>query len=403
MRIGPGAVAACVAWIPLFTAGCNGTESAAPPPEARPPAAVTVAPVKGVDEPVIVEATGSFQADESSDVAPESSGRVLATPVDVGQHVAKGAVLIRIQAVDANLRLDEARAAVQRADANVKLAESQNSLAQTTAKRNEALLKGGLIPQTTADEARTQAETSANNVLVARASLAQVRAQLALAEKAVSDVVVVAPFAGYISQRRVAVGEFVQPSTAVVTLLRIDPLRLQLTIPSVQAAQVAVGQAVTARVDAFPGQTFEGRISAVNPLIAAESRSFIVEAKVPNPKGELKPGMFAVASIDQGRTERAMLVPKRAVIEDVNTNSFRVFVVDPNNTARVRVVQLAARQTQPESTKILTGIKEGERVATSNLADLYDGALVTPGGAAPPAAGTDGGPEKKEGSGRRAR
>jgi membrane fusion protein, multidrug efflux system len=403
VRIGLAAVAACVAWIPLFTAGCNGTESAAPPPEARPPAAVTVAPVKGVDEPVIVEATGSFQADESSDVAPESSGRVLATPVDVGQHVAKGAVLIRIQAVDANLRLDEARAAVQRADANVKLAESQNSLAQTTAKRNEALLKGGLIPQTTADEARTQAETSANNVLVARASLAQVRAQLALAEKAVSDVVVMAPFAGYISQRRVAVGEFVQPSTAVVTLLRIDPLRLQLTIPSVQAAQVAVGQAVTARVDAFPGQTFEGRISAVNPLIAAESRSFIVEAKVPNAKGELKPGMFAVASINQGRTERAMLVPKRAVIEDVNTNSFRVFVVDPNNTARVRVVQLAARQTQPESTKILTGIKEGERVATSNLADLYDGALVTPGGAAPPAAGTDGGPEKKEGSGRRAR
>jgi membrane fusion protein (multidrug efflux system) len=359
--------------------------------------------VKGVDEPVIVEATGSFQADESSDVAPESSGRVMATPVDVGQHVPKGAVLIRIQAVDANLRLDEARAAVQRADANLKLAESQNSLAQTTAKRNDALLKGGLIPQTTADEARTQAETSANNVLVARASLAQVRAQLALAEKAVSDVVVVAPFAGYISQRRVAVGEFVQPSTAVVTLLRIDPLRLQLTIPSVQAAQVAAGQAVTARVDAFPGQTFEGRISAVNPLIAAESRSFIVEAKVPNAKGELKPGMFAVASIDQGRTERAMLVPKRAVIEDVNTNSFRVFVVDPNNTARVRVVQLAARQTQPESTKILTGIKEGERVAISSLADLYDGALVTPGGAAPAAAGTDGGPERKEGTGRRAR
>lgn len=403
MRIGPAALAACVACLPLFTAGCNRTESATPPPEARPPAAVGVAPVKGVDEPVIVEATGSFQADESSDVAPESSGRVIATPVDVGERVAKGAVLIRIQAVDANLRLDEARAAEQRADANLKLAESQNSLAQTTAKRNEALLKGGLIPQTTADEARTQAETSSNNVLVARASLAQVRAQLALAEKAVNDVVVVAPFAGYISQRRVAMGEFVQPSTAVVTLLRIDPLRLQLTIPSVQAAQVAVGQAVTARVDAFPGTTFEGRITAVNPLIAAESRSFIVEAKVPNPKGELKAGMFAVASINQGRTERAMLVPKRSVVEDVNTNSFRVFVVDKDNVARVRVVQLAARQNQPESTKILTGIKEGERVATSNLADLYDGAVVTPGSGAAPATTENGAAERKEGSGRRAR
>ena len=100
-----------------------------------------------------------------------------------------------------------------------------------------------------------------------------------------------------------------------------------------------------------------------------------------------------------------MLVPKRAVIEDVNTNSFRVFVVDKENKARVRVVQLAARQNQPEATKILTGIKEGERVATSNLADLYDGAVVTPGGpgGTAPAAGADGQPGRTEGTGRRAR
>jgi RND family efflux transporter MFP subunit len=338
---------------------------------------VAVSAVKGVDEPVIVEATGSFQPDESSDVAPESSGRVSATPVDVGQRVREGEVLIRIQGVDANLRLDEVKAAVARADANLKLAESQNALAQTTAERNAALLARGLIPPTVADEARTQAENATNSVMAVRASLAQARAQLALAEKAVADVVVLAPFDGFISQRRVSVGEFVQPSTAVVTLLRINPLRLQLTIPSALASQVSIGQPVTARVDAFPGKVFEGKISAVSPLIAAESRSFLVEARVPNPNGQLKPGMFAVASIDQGRTERAMLVPKHAVVEDVNTNSYRVFVVDKDNKARVRVVQLAARQNQADSTKILTGLQEGERVATSNLAELYDGAVVT--------------------------
>jgi multidrug efflux pump subunit AcrA (membrane-fusion protein) len=103
----------------------------------------------------------------------------------------------------------------------------------------------------------------------------------------------------------------------------------------------------------------------------------MVEARVPNPGALLKPGMFAVASIQQGRTERAMLVPKRAVIEDVNTNSYRLYVIDKDNTARLRVVQLAARQAQPDTMKLLTGIKEGERVATSNLADLYDGAPVT--------------------------
>jgi membrane fusion protein (multidrug efflux system) len=341
---------------------------------------VSVAPVTGTDEPVTVEATGSFQPDESSDVAPDSSGRVTATPVDVGQYVQQGAVLIRIQGVDANLRLDEARAATTRAQANLKLAESRNELAQTTAKRNATLVDKGLVPQTVADEARTQAETAAAGVHVARASVEEAQAQLALAQKAVADVVVAAPFSGYISERRVALGEYVQPSTAVVTLLRIDPLRLQLTIPGVQAGQIKAGQSVIARVDAFPNQVFEGKVTAVNPAIVAESRSFLVEARVPNPKAILKPGMFAVATVDQGRTERAMLVPKRAVIEDVNTNSFRVYVIDKDNKARLRVVQLAARQPQADITKLLTGVKEGERVATSNLADLYDGAVVTPGG-----------------------
>jgi membrane fusion protein (multidrug efflux system) len=372
--------AASVMCAALSLAACGHTETAAPAAESRASPSVAVAPVTGVDEPIVIEATGSFQPDESSDVAPSSSGRVTGTPVDVGQHVVRGAVLIRIQDVDANLRLDEARAAVSRADANLKLAESQNTLAQTTAKRNAALLAGGLVPQTVADEARTQAETAANSVLVARATLSQAHAQLALAEKAVDDVIVKAPFAGYISQRRVALGEFVQPSTAVVTLLRIDPLRLQLTIPAVQAGQVRVGQTVTARVDAYPDQQFAGKITAVNPALAAESRSFVVEARIPNPGALLRPGMFAVASIDQGRLERALLVPKRAVIEDVNTNSYRVFVVDQENKARLRVVQLAARQPDPERTKLLGGVKEGERVAMSNLADLYDGAPVSVSG-----------------------
>ena len=372
------------AWMWLWVAvaagaaACTGAETAEPTTQAKPPTAVAIAPVAGVDEPVTIEATGSFQAAESSDVAPEASGRVVATPVDVGQFVRSGAVLVRIQGVDAGLRLDEARAAVSRAEANVKLAESQNALAQTTAQRYAALLATGDVSKTVADQARTQAETSVQSVNTARASLAEARAQLAQAEKAVADVVVPAPFSGYISERRVSLGEYVQPSTAVVTLLKIDPLRLQLTIPGVQAGQVAVGQKVVARVDAFPERSWEGLITAINPAISAESRSFLAEARVPNGDATLKPGMFAVATIDQGRMQRALVVPRRAVVEDVNTNSFRVFVVDDQSRARLRVVQLAARQ-QGDAVRILTGIKEGERVATSNLAELYDGAQVTIG------------------------
>lgn len=357
------------------------------PGQPQPRVSVDIGTARAVDEPITLEATGSFEADESSDVAPDASGRVTATPVDVGQFVRRGAILVRLQGVDAGLRLDEARAAVARAEAMVKLAQSQNEMAQTTAQRYAALLATGDVSRTVADQARTEAETATQNVATARASLAQAVAQLALAEKAVADVVVAAPFDGFISDRKVSLGEYVQPSTAVVTLLKIDPLRLRLSIPGVQAGQIAVGQAVTATVDAFPEQSFSGKITAMNPQISAESRSFTVEARVPNPNALLKPGMFAVATIDQGRTARVLLVPRRAVVEDVNTNSYRLFVIDKANRARLRVVQLGARQ-QGDVTRILSGVSEGERVATSNLADLYEGVevLIASTATTPPAA-----------------
>lgn len=369
-------VSAALLALAVAAAGCRRaapTETAA---QAVAPVSVSVAAVKTQDEPVTIEATGSFDADESSDVAPDAAGRVVATPVDVGQYVKEGAVLVRLQGVDAGLRLDEARASVSRAEASLKLAESQNTLAQTTAQRYASLQATGDVSSTVADQARTGAETAVQNVNTARATVAQARAQLAQAEKAVADVAIVAPFSGYISQRRVSLGEYVQPSNPVVTLLKIDPLRLRLTIPGVQAGQIRVGQTVTATVDAYPEQSFTGKITAINPAIAAESRSFIVEARVPNPQALLKPGMFAVATVDQGRTMKTMLVPRRAVIEDANTNSHRVFIIDKDNKARLRVVQLAARELG-DNTRILAGIEGSDRVATSNLAQLYDGADVT--------------------------
>ena len=133
-----------------------------------------------------------------------------------------------LQAVDATLRLEEARAAVARAEANVRFAESQHTLAQTTAQRYSALLATGDVSRTVADQASTAAETSLQSVKTARASLGEARAQLALAQQALSYVSVAAPFAGFISARHVSVGEYVQPSTPVVTLLKIDPLRLIL-------------------------------------------------------------------------------------------------------------------------------------------------------------------------------
>ena len=359
--------------------GCRGAEPAAAAAEAqRPPIAVSVAPVVVKDVPVIIDSTGSFAAAESSDVAPEVSGRVVATPVDVGSFVKKGDVLVRLRGVDAALKLDEAQAAAAGAQANVALAESQNALAQTTSERYANLLATGDVSRTVAEQARTQAETNRQTVLTSRASLAEAQAQLALAQKALGDAVVRAPFPGFISARPVSVGEYVQPMNPVVTLVEVDPLRLQLAIPGVQAGHIQVGQTAIATVDAFPGRRFTGTITAVSPSMDPQSRAFTAEARVSNPDATLKPGMFAVATIDQGRAERAFFVPRAAVVEDVNTDSFRVFVIDGQNRAHLRVVQLAARSAA-DPARLIQGVAEGERVATSALADLYDGATVSVG------------------------
>ncbi len=355
--------------------GCRSTDVETARAAAAAPVDVQAATVTGRDEPVTLQATGSFVADEASDVAPEASGRVVATPVDVGQFVRGGDVLVRLQGVDAGLKLDGARAAVARTEAALKLAELQNALAQTTAERYERLLATGDLSREVADQARTQSETSRQSVNTARASVAEARAALAIAEKAYADVVVAAPFSGYISARLVSVGEYVQPSTPVVTLLKVDPLRLQLTVPGLETGRISLGQPVTATVDAYPGRTFAGQITAVNPAIVQASRSLLVEARVRNPDAVLKPGMFAVSQIDQGRTIRALYVPKQAVIEDVNTSSYRVFIVDVDGRARLRVVLLAPRQSGT-SIRLVSGIAEGDRVAVTNLAKLYDSAHV---------------------------
>ena len=341
----------------LAISGCR-NNAVEPVTQARAAISVAAAPVVGTDEPVTIEATGSFQADESSDVAPEASGRRrrhagrrrAACPSGRGARSPAGCG-----------RRPPARrsaAAVARAEANVKLAESQNELAQTTAQRYASLLATGDVSRTVADQARTEAETSIQNVNTARASLAQARAQLALAEKAVSDVVVAAPFAGFISERKVSLGEYVQPSTAVVTLLKIDPLRLQLRIPGVQAGADRRGSGRHGDGRRVPGQIVRGTRRPRSTRRSRRSRA----RSSSRPGCQTRRRCSSRACSRSRRSirdepQRVLLVPRRAVVEDVNTNSYRVFVVDKDNRARLRVVQLAARQ-QGDTIRLLGGVQQ---------------------------------------------
>lgn len=406
-------------------ANADGVNGAAQAAEA-PPVSITVARVETRTVPSYLEATGSLVANETSNVAPQTSGEVAATPVNVGAFVHQGDIIARLNERDARLRLQQSQASAKQAAAAVRQAEArlglgpkgrfdasaipevrsaaaaydaalaQQRLAEANERRYSELVETGDVARSVFDQYRTQAETAraqANNlhqqletainlarqnnqaIQTAQAALEGAQAQVAIAQKAVADTVVRAPYPGYVSARPIAVGEYVTTASVIATILLTNPLKLQLQVPELDAPKIHTRMAVTLSVDAYPDRKFAGRVSAINPAIDPASRAVTVEAEVDNPENALRSGMFVTARITLPGGGQSVFVPREAVFNDKNTNSYRVFVVQ-GNAVHLRVVQIGDEENG--SIQILSGVESNEDVATSNLQQLYEGAKVQP-------------------------
>lgn len=389
-----------------------------------PPVAVITAKASAREVPSYIQTTGSLVAEETSDVASQASGQVVATPVGVGAFVRQGDVLARLNDRDARLRLQQAQAGVQQAIAGVRQAEARLGLrangnfdasaipevrganasleqaqaelrlAEANERRYRALVETGDTAVSTYDQFRTQRDTARARLNAARqqleaalntarqsnqaiqtaeAAVSSARAQAAIAQKAVSDAVIRAPYAGYVSNRPVAVGEYVTPSGIIATVLRTNPIKLQLQLQEAEVPFITPGMGVSLEVDAHRDRKFAGRVTAVNPAIDPVSRAATVEAAIENGDNALRSGMFATARIVRQGGSRAVYVPRAAVFSDQNTQSYRVFVIE-KDTAKLRVVQIGTEE--GDTIQIISGINADETVATSNLQQLFEGARV---------------------------
>lgn len=339
------------------------------------PIDVTTTAVAEREVPLVVQATGAFVADEVSNVAPEIAGIVAATPVDIGDRVAAGSVIARLKPEDATLRLEQARAGLLQAEAAAAQARERYNLARATAARYDSLLATGDVSRTLQEQAATEAATTRQGVATAEAAIADARSRVALAQKALDDTTIRAPFGGFITERPAAVGEYVSTSSTVATVMKLDPIRLRLQVPELEAAGLRVGQSVRATAEALGHRPFDGTVTAINPALDPATRATIVEAMIANPEGAIRSGMFATAQVALGATERGLFVPRDAIVDDPNTNSFRVFTVS-DAAARLRVVQPAV---QPDGqVRILSGVSAGDQVVVSGLEQLFDGAAVRP-------------------------
>ncbi|MFL6468729.1 MAG: efflux RND transporter periplasmic adaptor subunit [Pyrinomonadaceae bacterium] len=374
--------------------------------------------------PAYIQATGSFVADEVSSVAPKVAGKVVNVGVDVGQFVSQGTLIAKIDDRNARLELAQAQAGVKQAQAAVRQAEARIGLgpngsfnasnvpevraananyeqtlaelrqAEANEKRYRELVETGDVSmvayeqfKTTRDTARARAnsakeqlEAAANNarqnnqaIRSAEANVEAARAQVNTAEQAVADTIVRAPFSGFISERQVAVGESVTSATVVATLLRTNPIKIQIQVAEADVPAVVIGRGVSVEVPAYRERRFSGVVTAINPAVDVASRSAIVEASIENGDNALRPGMFGTARITREGGAIGVFAPKSAVYNDQATQSFRAFVI-VDGVAKLRVLQLGIEE--GDSYQIISGLQGDEIVATSNLNELYEGAKV---------------------------
>ncbi len=386
---------------------------------------VTVAKTESRQVPASILATGSLVADETSDIAPKSAGKIKNVSVNVGQFVSQGSVIAVIDDKDARLQLASAQASVKQSVAAVRQAEARLGLlpdgtfntstipevraananyqqmlaelrqAEANEKRYRALVETGDVAsityetfRTTRDTARAKvnsakeqldaavniAKQSNQAIKSAQAAVESAQTQVGSAQQAIADTIIRAPFSGFISNRPTAVGEYVSSASIVATILRSNPIKILIQISEADVPAVHLGREVSVQVDAFKGRNFAGAVTAVNPAIDAASRSAVVEAKIENNENLLRSGMFGTVRITKEGGAAGIFVSKSAVYNDQSTQSYRAFVI-VDGVVKLRVIQLGTEE--GDFVQILDGLSADETVATSNLAQLYEGAKVS--------------------------
>ena len=340
----------------LSLSACHRSEAAPAAAKEEPPLQVTTVLATEQAVPEFLTLTGSLLADKESDIAADASGKVLTTKVERGQSVKQGELLATLDASAAAL---SARAAA----AQEQFAKTQADQAKTECDRSKQLYEQGAISKAEFDRAMSQCSGSLWSVAAAAA-------QHGSAAKMVGDSSIRAPFAGVIGERYVNIGQYVQPSTRVVSLFAIDPLRLELSVPESNVALVRPDLAVDFRVSAFGDQSFTGKVRFISPNVRQEQRDLVVEAVVPNPDGKLRPGMFATVRLKVGEKPQ-VVIPLTTVRKDLDPP--RAYAVVAGHVEE-RVVQLG--EELDGVVAIGNGVKVGDALVQNPPKNIHDGASV---------------------------
>jgi len=293
---------------------------------------------------VAISAVGTLLANESVMIRPEIAGRITDVHFSEGQWVTHGAELITLDASELRAQLEESASAVK--------------LGKLSFERARELSRRNLMSRQEYDQAQ--------------ANLSEALARQNLNEARLNKTVLRAPFNGVLGLRKVSPGDYVQPGQDIVSLEDVGALKLDFRVPETYSAKIKPDQAVELSVDAFPDTVFTGKVYAIEPRIEETTRTLQLRARLPNPDGKLRPGMFARVSLLLEQRPNALLIPEQALVP---MGSERFVYRVANGKAVMQKVMVGQRRAG--EVEIRTGLSPGDTVVTAGQMKIKDGAPVT--------------------------
>ncbi len=329
----------------LVLAGCGKP----PSPGGGPPADMAVQAVIGVAEKRPIEEklslVGNFGPKDAIEVRSEIDARITEIGFSEGLVVQPGQLLARLDAGKLEAEVAEARA--------------RAAMAAQDFERGKALVARNTISTQQFDQYRSTLDST--------------HASLRLAEERLSDARLVAPFAGVIGARQVSVGQYLDRGQILTTLVRIDPLTVEFNVPERYVSQVAPGQTIAITTAAWPGETFQGTLYFLSPVLDPRSRTLQVKAYVANADLRLRPGMFANLDLIFRVSDEAIVVPETAL--SFRTDQASLVVMNAEGRAEMRMVKVGIRLAG--QAEILEGLAAGERVVVEGSQKLGPGTRIT--------------------------
>lgn len=292
-----------------------------------------------------VEVVGSLSADETVTISPEVSGRIAKVLFREGQVVEAGMPLFK---------LDDS---IQRAE--LRQAEASRGLSEVEYKRANELLNNNAGSVNTRDSALAKLRID--------------QAGVALAQERVAKMALNAPFKGLIGLREVSTGEYVTPGQPLVSLVSIDPMRVEFRVPEVFLTGLAAGQSVEVALDSIPGERFTGTVFAISPQVDINGRSVKVVASLPNDSGKLRPGLFARVNLKLEVIENALMLQEEALVPQGNTQL--VYVLEEG---KVSIKPVVTGLRERGRVQILEGVQAGDIVVTAGQMKLRPGSAAMP-------------------------